>query len=100
MRKLEVGFTATYIHDYNFSCLMEISKEVALQLVKDKLPDVSLSSNVYITVKDMTCDDNLETGILGNAWLNKLFVIIAENSNKFIAIMNYDQTFYLYEKMK
>ena len=94
MNNLCVGYTGCYIQDYPFKKLCTIPASVALQWVKEVFPDTNMGSHVL--AKDMTIRRNVDNSICVNGWLNKLFIIVEDNYDQFIALVNWDGKFYIY----
>lgn len=92
----KLGFTACYINDHQFSHLMNIPKEAAVKIVQEFCPDTIMGGN--LTAKDLTCDGNNDTDAACNGWLNKLFVIIGFEHDRWLAINNHDGKFSIYAK--
>ena len=89
-----LGYTGTYIQDYPFKKLCKIPASVALQWVKECYPDKNMGGHAL--VKDMTLGGSIDTDIYVNGWLNKMFIIVEHNYDKWIAITNWDGKFYIY----
>lgn len=86
-----IGDWAPYIQDYKFKRLFEIPKEVAMAWVQTSCPDAEIGMGIS-SAKELTLDS-----IVGNGWLNKLFIIVAKtNDGKKYAITNWDGNFSLY----
>jgi hypothetical protein len=96
---MDIGFTATYIHDYNFAAVTELPVEAAVAWVKATCPNASIGSRSNGFAKDVTINVHPDTDATGNGWLNKLFVVVGEsNSGNLLALYNADGHFWLYSK--
>ena len=94
-KKYKYGFTGTYIQDHPFSHLTEIPPEVAVAWVAKLYPDMNMGSD--IPAKDLGVDtgDN-DTDAKINGWLNKLFILVANEHDRWIALVNWDGRFSIY----
>ena len=95
-KNLKIGFTSCYIKDYNFEHKGELPVEVAVEWVKRTLPLQDMGNGVFAS--SLTTDWNNHTDARKNGWLNKMFVIVGYEHEKFIAIYNHDGVFSLYEE--
>lgn len=78
-----VGFTGTYIQDYNDSIVCDIPESVAVQWVKEVAPNAftGMDSTFYHMTDAKT------------QWLNKLFVVVGQENKTWICIYNKDFKF-------
>ncbi len=90
-KKYKLGMTGCYICDHPFSHVTDIPVEAAVEWVKNVAPEITLGS--HVKTKDITTDGNRKTDAIQNGWLNKLFVIVAHEPGKFIALYNHDGVF-------
>ena len=88
-----IGFVGTYINDYNFTHLIDIPEEVAVEWVKRTVPECKLDAIGRLPAKNLTVGENIDTDASVNGWLNKLFVIVDADHGKYIAIYNHDGKF-------
>lgn len=95
--KYHHGFTGCYIQDHNFKHLCAIPATVAVAFVQALCPDVHMSSHVL--AKDLTIGKDRDTDAIGNGWTNKLFILVANDHDKWIAIVNWDGRFSIYEEV-
>lgn len=74
MNKLtKVGDYGTYIKDYGFRIICELSKEAAFEWVKCSCPsNTNIGVGTEANVGTLTLDNINRRG-----WLNKLFIIVA-----------------------
>lgn len=96
VERYQVGFIRTFIQDHPFSHVCEIPIEVAVTWVQRVCPDANIGHHVL--AKDVTIDGNVDTGATNNGWLNNLFVVIARDHGKAIAIINWDGKFSIYQQ--
>lgn len=97
--KLNIGFTGTYIRDFNFEYIVKIPVEIAVSWVKNICPDVKMHPSSDCKASEMKIDANdKEYFGLQNMWFNKLFVIIEIKGDEVFAINNHDGEFYLMKK--
>ncbi len=92
---LAIGFTGTYIQDYEFEHVMQIPARTALVWVQDVAPDCVLGRDkpaASVCYRDNCPDDPIPY------WLNKLFVVVAEDHGVWYAINNHDGNFSLYKR--
>lgn len=80
--KLHIGYTGSYINDYNARHVCEIPERVARTW-----------QDCVIT---LDTDGNLVGGFNMQTWINKGFVIVGRDYNKWIAIYRKEDTFALY----
>lgn len=91
-KKYEVGFTGCYINDHSkFWVVCEIPAEVAIAWTQERTPNSRTGACGELAKDiDMLCNRV-------NGWLNKLFVIIEQHGDEFIAIYKHDFKFYIYK---
>jgi len=82
---VKLGMVGTYINNHNFDRLLDVPAEVALKLVQHYKPEATLGGN--IAAKDMEVDK------INEQWINKFFVIITMQHEKWIAVYNHDGVF-------
>ena len=91
----KIGQTGTYIQDYDFDWMIpEMPISVVLEWVKTKVPEIDLGNQIKAKALHLNKDDNRHY-MLGNGWLNKLFVIVAVEYDYAYAITNWDGRFHL-----
>ena len=86
-----IGYTSCYINDHPFKHVTDIPVDAAVAWVQSVLPNKEMGNGV--AAKDLTTDGSYETDADKNGWLNKLFVIVAFEHGKFIALYNHDGKF-------
>ena len=90
----EIGYKACYIQDYSsFKHLCTIPPEVAIEWVRQKCPDIYMGGCL---AKDLTLNGKTGTDAKINGWLNKLFVVVANDHCQSIALVNWDGRFSVY----
>jgi len=93
MSTLKLGYMGCYINDYGFSHLIDIPPQVALEWVKTNFPNTKLDALGHLEAKDLTIGGNYDTDIHKNGWLNKLFIIVGCDHEKWYALYNHGGTF-------
>jgi hypothetical protein len=83
-KELNIGFTACYIHDYKDKYITEIPFEAAATWAKAVVPDISSHAILRKTFDNISEPDD---------WLNKLFVIVGMEHDKWICLYNHDGKF-------
>ena len=91
MNKYKIGYTSCYINDHDFNHITDIPIESALEWVRISAPETQMGNGVK--AKDLTINEYYQTDIDKNGWLNKLFVLVAYEHGKFVAIYNHDGVF-------
>jgi hypothetical protein len=94
----EIGATACYINDYSFTHIADIPVEVAVEWVKKVTPETRMSATGNVQAKDLTVGGDPDTDANVNGWLNKLFVLIACDHGKWVALYNHDGRFSIRDK--
>lgn len=91
----KIGYTSCYIQDHPFEHLCYIPVKVALAWVKDVCPEVLMGGTV---AKHLTHQEEryIDTDIRVNGWTNKLFILVANDHDKWIALVNWDGRFSIY----
>lgn len=91
----DIGYTSCYIQDHDFEHLCSISAETALAWVKSACPEVKMGGTL---AKHLTHGKEkfIDTDIRTNGWTNKLFVIVANDHDKWFALVNWDGRFSIY----
>jgi len=89
----EIGFTSCYINDFNFSHLVDIPVEAAVEWAKKAAPETKMCATGRTKAKDLTVGGDIDTDVNINGWLNKLFIIVAFEHGKWIALYNHDGSF-------
>lgn len=93
--KFGIGFTATYINDFpEFSHVAHLPAEAAVAWVKDACSDTVMG--LRAKAADLTIGVDNDTDVDKNGWLNKLFVIVSFEHNRWLALFNHDGKFSLY----
>jgi len=86
----EIGYVSSYIQDHDFKHVTNITEKAAIALVAEVCPDTNMGYGDKAKAK------NLVAG--GGKWLNKLFVLISRDHNKWVAVVNWDNTYSIYEE--
>ena len=83
MSNLKIGYTGCYIHDYgNTQHIAAIPYESALLWAKDKAPDSQ--GGLGASFEEMSIPSTRKL------WLNKLFVIVGLEHDKWVCLYNHD----------
>ena len=89
--KYKIGYSACYINNHPFKHVTDIPISVAVAWVVSVLPTQQMGNGV--TAEDLTIETNGKTDANKSGWLNKLFVIVAIEHGKHVAIYNHDGKF-------
>lgn len=98
MKDCHVGFTGCYIQDHNFKHLCDIPVSAAVKWVKKVCPEATMGNKTK--AKELTLNRGIDTDALMNGWLNKLFVVVANDHDAWIALVNWDGRFSIYIERK
>jgi len=90
------GYTNCYIQDHPFYHVCSIPIEVAVEWVKKICPDVNMGFG--FAAKDLTINENEDTDVIPNGWLNKLFIVVSNDHGHSFALVNWDGRFAIYKK--
>ncbi len=89
------GYTSTYIQDHNFKHCCSIPIDAAVEWVKCSYPNVDMGNGTL--AKDLTVySTHPRTDANGNGWLNKLFILVQNDHDKWVALVNWDGRFSIY----
>ena len=95
--KYKMGYTGCYINDHPFRQLCRIPVEAAVEWVKKVCPDTYMGGCL---ARELTIGGDRSTDANMNGWTNKLFVLVANEHNKWTALVNHDGRFSVYLEEK
>ncbi len=89
-----LGYASCYIQEHKFNHLCTMPVKAAVEWVKEVCPNVVMGR--HTPAADLTVGGDIDTDALVNGWLNKLFILVANDHGKWIALVNWDGRYSMY----